>query len=289
VAERQALEINAHLKAVGKSLSENAIRPVIANMTPSYVQYAIGPVNSAFAALGNASRAAGNWLANGVEYVTSGYGGTVGNAVAGLGGGAAQLLRTAGNIGAVVDVPRTFEAALDDVRQTVRTGQQYGLRTAAARQIGLLQGAEAYYGTDVLTGQEVSAVGKLSEAFGRLGGGAAAGAGAEIISRVAQQQADKGLPHLGRFLSAAQQEEFVRSSSLGAKILGQAVHQSTERALRDAYGDRFKYRQTGPDFLDTYTGRYVELTTPGQVQRHVAKGGTYVDAGYATYVLPKKP
>jgi hypothetical protein len=114
-------------------------------------------------------------LANGVEYATSGYGGTLGNIVAGAGGGIGQLLRTAGNIGAVVDVPRTYEAALDDVRQTVTTGQQYGFRTAAARQIGLLQGTEAYFGTDVLSFQEVNAIDKASEAFGRFGGTAVAG------------------------------------------------------------------------------------------------------------------
>jgi RHS repeat-associated protein len=143
-------------------------------------QYTVGPINRALAAAGAGIRSAGNAVGSGIEYATSGYGGTLGNVVAGAGGYAAQMWRTAGDIGgSIVDVPRTFEATLEDVRQTVQTGQQYGFRTAAARQVGLLAGAEAIYGTDVMTHQEVDPWSKTSEAFGRFGGtvGTAAGIG----------------------------------------------------------------------------------------------------------------
>jgi hypothetical protein len=39
----------------------------------------------------------------------------------------------------------------------------------------------------------------------------------------------------------------------------------------------------GSDFLEKATGNMVELTTPGQVGAHVARGGDYVNALYATY------
>jgi hypothetical protein len=188
-------------------------------------------------------------------------------------------------------------------RLTVRTGQQHGIRVAAARQLGLLQGAEGYFGTDALTGQEVDPWSKFSEASGRLGSAAAAGAGvgrfltpklevletpAQIVSRVAQQQADSGLPHLGKYIPETLQQEFVRTPKMSQYILGQGVHEATEKALERLYPGRFEYRKIGPDFFDNVAGREIELTTPGQVNAHVAKGGAYSTADYATYVLPKK-
>lgn len=158
----------------------NAARPILAEATAGWQPqpYAVSSLERALAAGGDASRAAGEWLASGVEYVTSGYGGKLGNLLAGFGGAHAQTIRTGSNIIAgVIDVPRTYDAAIDDVRQTVRTGQRYGFRTGAARQIGLLQGAEAYFGTDAMTYEQVDAFSKTSEAFGRLGATAGTGAG----------------------------------------------------------------------------------------------------------------
>jgi hypothetical protein len=61
--------------------------------------------------------------------------------------------------------------------------------------------------------------------------------------------------------------------------MGKAVHRATAEEL----GDQFVDHTVGPDFLEEETGNLVELTTPGQVAAHVARGGDYVNALYATY------
>jgi RHS repeat-associated protein len=111
--------------------------------------------------------------------------------------------------------------------------------------------------------------------------------GRTIVSTVAQEQADSGLAHLGRFLSEEQQLAYAENPAAGSRILGTAVHNATDTALFNQYGGGFQYNAVGPDFLDTQTGEFIELTTPGQVARHWAKGGAYNNAEYATYVLPR--
>lgn len=69
-------------------------------------------------------------------------------------------------------------------------------------------------------------------------------------------------------------------------FLGQAVHRATDAALQASYPGRFIYNLVGPDFLDTTSGDLVELTTPGQLAAHIARGGAYLFARYATYQLP---
>jgi RHS repeat-associated protein len=112
--------------------------------------------------------------------------------------------------------------------------------------------------------------------------------GRTIVNAVAQEQANKGRQFLVDSLSDAQKKVYNSNPAAGSRFLGTAVHKSTADALRDLYNGRFKYNTVGPDFLDTVTKELVELTTPGQVASHVAKGGAYLAAKYATYVLPKK-
>ena len=66
---------------------------------------------------------------------------------------------------------------------------------------------------------------------------------------------------------------------LNPVFMGTAVHKATAEEL----WPQFAYRTVGPDFLEKETGTMVELTTPGQVGAHVARGGDYVNALYATY------
>ncbi|MGE3240458.1 MAG: RHS repeat-associated core domain-containing protein [Pirellulales bacterium] len=108
-----------------------------------------------------------------------------------------------------------------------------------------------------------------------------------IISRVAQEQADSGLRQLGKHLQIAEQLAYAENPTGGSRFLGTAVHRATEKALEKLYRGRFEYNPIGPDFRDTLTQELVELTTPGQVATHIAKGGAYAAAKYATYVLPK--
>ena len=69
-------------------------------------------------------------------------------------------------------------------------------------------------------------------------------------------------------------------------FVGQAVHDETAAALERAYPGRFAYNRIGPDFLDNATGDAIELTTRGEVTRHMARGAAYRAAQYATYELP---
>jgi hypothetical protein len=111
-------------------------------------------------------------------------------------------------------------------------------------------------------------------------------AAASIISRVAQAQADRGVSYLQRFLTPAEQAALARAPNLGSRFLGQAVHRATDAALSADYPGRFVYSTRGVDFYDTTTGAMIELTTPGQVFSHLARGGAYLYAQYATYTLP---
>jgi|HubBroStandDraft_6_1064221.scaffolds.fasta_scaffold228796_2 hypothetical protein len=60
-------------------------------------------------------------------------------------------------------------------------------------------------------------------------------------------------------------------------------HPPTATELERLYPGRFAYNLVGPDFYDAIAGESIELTTPGQVSAHVAKGGAYATSKYATY------
>jgi RHS repeat-associated protein len=109
-----------------------------------------------------------------------------------------------------------------------------------------------------------------------------------IISNVGQQQANKGAAQLlaEGSMTQGQYTAYSANPEAGSRFLGTAVHNATNTALQNAYPGRFIYNTVGPDFLDTTTGQFVDLTTPGQVAAHVAKGEAYAAAKYATYVVP---
>jgi len=112
--------------------------------------------------------------------------------------------------------------------------------------------------------------------------------GRTIVSAVAREQADRGVAGLLQSLSPDQKIAYFNNPAAGSRFLGTAVHERTAaELLGESYGGRFTYNRVGPDFLDKTTGRYIELTTPGQVARHAAKGGLYNNAEYSTYVLPR--
>lgn len=87
-------------------------------------------------------------------------------------------------------------------------------------------------------------------------------------------------------MSEPQWEAYSKNPARGSRFLGNAVHDATNAALKNQFGNRFQYNRIGPDFLDKLTGKFIELTTPGQVRSHLAKGGLYELASYATYLLP---
>jgi hypothetical protein len=103
----------------------------------------------------------------------------------------------------------------------------------------------------------------------------------QIIADVAQQVVDEvGLPGLDARLSESQAS---KEPWLLWQYRGSEVHKLVADRLRRLYGNRFQYRTIGVDFLDTLTGKLIELTTPGQVGPHKKRGGDYDTCDYATY------
>jgi RHS repeat-associated protein len=104
-----------------------------------------------------------------------------------------------------------------------------------------------------------------------------------LVAKVAQRQADKGSRALSSVLSRAERSAMRRRPFLRQAFLGTAVHRQTASELARRYPGEFVYRTKGPDFLHTPTGTRIELTTPGQVGAHRARGGEYGTCGIATY------
>jgi hypothetical protein len=147
--------------------------------------------------------------------------------------------------------------------------------------------------TGAVFGGEAVGLPAVLSAIG-LGGGAveastvategASEAGA-IISSVAQEQANLGISGLSRYISASQLRAYLANPAAGSRFLGTAVHNATARVLEMRYTGRFIYKVIGPDFLDTTTGKFIELTTPRQAAAHLARPG-YGGVTISTYTLP---
>jgi hypothetical protein len=114
--------------------------------------------------------------------------------------------------------------------------------------------------------------------------GAANDAGA-IISAVTQEQANLGVSGLSRYMSENQLRAYLANPAGGSRFLGTAVHNATAQVLRVRYAGRFLYGLIGPDFLETTTGKSIELTTPRQAAAHSARPG-YDGVTISTYTLP---
>ncbi len=107
----------------------------------------------------------------------------------------------------------------------------------------------------------------------------------EVISRIAQGHAARGVDYLRGFMKPGELKAFNKNPAAGSRFLGQVVHRETALSLSDQFQGRFEYFRRGPDFLDNLTGQRIELTTPGQIGAHMARPG-YQDAEYAIYNLP---
>jgi hypothetical protein len=159
------------------------------------------------------------------------------------------------------------------------------------------QAIAPYVGVPVATaavfGGEAAGLPGVLSAIGFGGGaletGALATEGASeasaIISSIAQEQANLGVSGLSRYLSDRQLQVYLANPAGGSRFLGTAVHKATARLLEIRYPDRFIYRIVGPDFLDTTTGKFIELTTPRQAAVHLARPG-YSGVTISTYTLP---
>ena len=147
--------------------------------------------------------------------------------------------------------------------------------------------------TAAIFGGEAAGLPAVLSAIG-LGGGAVetgtvttggASEASAIISAIAQEQANLGVSGLSRYMSANQLRAYLANPASGSRFLGTAVHKATARLLEIRYPNRFIYRIVGPDFLDTTTGKFIELTTPRQTAVHLARPG-YSGVTISRYTLP---
>ncbi len=140
---------------------------------PDDVDYQYNAVHNDPSA-GEAFSHVANWAGDSITdlSVQTGY-----SSVAAVGGAAGSLVKSAGGVVAAFDPFYSAENIIQDISTSIDYGKEYGLAVGLARQIGLLQLAEAYVGVDIQTGKAVNWVDKVAEGAGRLGGTAASLAG----------------------------------------------------------------------------------------------------------------
>ncbi|MBQ1049288.1 RHS repeat-associated core domain-containing protein [Micromonospora sp. C51] len=107
--------------------------------------------------------------------------------------------------------------------------------------------------------------------------------GKELVEEIAEEVVGEGLAQLDARLSDRQWNRVRDKPWLLTMFRGSEVHKITAQRLDQRYPGRFTYRTTGPDFLDTATGRVIELTTPGEVSAHKRRGPHYRGIEYALY------
>ncbi len=107
------------------------------------------------------------------------------------------------------------------------------------------------------------------------------------VMDMAQEVANEGNDYLHNRLSQDQLDAMDEEPWRKWQYYGSEVHKETAKRLEDKYPGRFTYRTTGPDFLDNWNGKLVELTTPKAVKAHKKKGGDYLTCEYATYTWAK--
>jgi hypothetical protein len=105
-----------------------------------------------------------------------------------------------------------------------------------------------------------------------------------ITSLTIGPSAGRGVAALVAEMSEGQATAFLKNPAGGSRFVGTVVHQLTHKILRVEFPGRFVYNRIGPDLLDTMTGELIELTTPGQLGRHMARPG-YGGASFVTYIV----
>lgn len=106
----------------------------------------------------------------------------------------------------------------------------------------------------------------------------------EIVRRIAKQEVAKGDDHLVNFMSEKEMDRYLSNPSMGSRFRGSAIHRATDEALGKNYPGRFIYHpSSGPDYFDTLTGEFVEMTTEKQYNYHWGKPGYGDEIGYAFY------
>jgi hypothetical protein len=107
-----------------------------------------------------------------------------------------------------------------------------------------------------------------------------------IVLRAAEAVVSAGLPDIDTDVTDEQWRAVNKSEKGWARLWqarGHIVHDRTAARLAAQYGRRFVYHRVGVDFFDRQTGRWVELTTRGELKKHRDKGGDYETCDYALY------
>jgi hypothetical protein len=116
--------------------------------------------------------------------------------------------------------------------------------------------------------------------------------GRDIVERVthelAERLAKEGPQILRQYMKPGQWNAFIKNSKVASMQLGQGMHNGINEILEEIYGERFRYFRKGPDFLDTLTGEYIEVTTVKQLTEHMKRYAEKlrgVDIKYVGYEL----
>lgn len=103
----------------------------------------------------------------------------------------------------------------------------------------------------------------------------------EIIQEVAPAVADEGFKSIDIDITPAQAAHHEEHGWRIWRDRGHIVHNRTAGILDDRYPGRFVYNKNkGPDFFDSVTNKWSELTTPGAVSKHKRKGWDKTVEGY---------
>jgi RHS repeat-associated protein len=233
---------------------------------------------------GNAVRGGFAYVANGVEEAGQWTGDP---AIAGIGGYYGSGIRSIGEVPAgFVDWPGTIQKTVGDFRTSVDYGRKFNPQVGAARQIGLLQGAEWFYNVDTYSATELGpgeGLQRLGEGFGR--GGTTAGTLAGglrpfySVEGTVTSTSSKGLVHLdiggeGRYAGAINVNTQAFTSTTGTA--GRAIP-----SLVQAAGERLPFADRSANII-TLQHAPIRPGTISEIARTIRPGGEIRLVGPAT-------
>ena len=169
-------------------------------------------------------------------------------------------------VAGMVDMEGSLEATVEDVKTSIEYGKRHGAMVGVSRQVGTLQIAEAIYGVDIQTGEEVNWMDKVAEGSGRIGAtsGMAAGGWTGLVRGKGLLRPTKPrTPAQGRF--APKRMEFP----------GFRVGDPITKALPDGSYPRW-FAKEAAEKANTIQGRYwmnrASAAAPGEfTPRQLAK------------------
>ena len=110
------------------------------------------------------------------------------------------------------------------------------------------------------------------------------------VALVARSIEQGGFNRVKRFMSDQEQALYKLDPNRYARYLGTAIHKATAARLQGLFGRRFIYNRrhadTGrmrPDFVDTKTDEFIELTTKSDMPSHRRRYRRFLDR--TTFVM----